>query len=626
MYKVVINGTICINEVDVNSKNRVVGQIKKQVNSIDSLTFTIYPGNAGYDSIEPLNTTVEVYDKNNKTKFRGRVLDVTPGMDESGIVSKSVTCEGAMGYLCDSIWTISKMPYVSVYTFLDNMLLQHNSNVEDKQKIYLGTVESSSSTYTFCSQYGNTLEEINRNLINNDEIGGEIRIRYAEDGKNYLDYADTVFNQGSDTKIELAVNMRSVSQSIDPKEVVTRVYPLGAKLSNDSDERLSIAEKYIDNDKLIAKYGIHAGTVIFDDITSLSDLYVKGHKYADNLKTAKVQYSVSAADLSAIDKSYDEFTVGTTYRIVNPLINLDETLRCIESTIDLNDPTATTLTFGDEFETLTSITSNKISQIQSDLKDMESKENSLIKDVVKNQTALLCGVDGGNIYYRLDAKGKPFEQFFIDTDSLDTATQAIRFNKNGMGFWSKKKDGGSVLEGPYTSAWTIDGTFNTKFIVAQTLTGLKINNGNGTFMVTEDGHVEARSLQIFGGMLRNGTKFSVDADGAVNASAINITGGKIDITTQKETDDIIRLSYGDWTIELSPLQLKLTNDTIKGNVICQAGGIFLCKDNETQIELMAETGDIAIKGEFGVSGKDKSKMYSVGKALDTIFAKLGIGD
>ena len=107
MYKVMLNNTICINEIDVSSKNRVVGQINKQVNSIDSLTFTIYPGNVGFDSIDPLTTTVQVFDKNNKTVFRGRVLDVTPAMDESGIISKAVTCEGALGYLCDSIWMTS---------------------------------------------------------------------------------------------------------------------------------------------------------------------------------------------------------------------------------------------------------------------------------------------------------------------------------------------------------------------------------------------------------------------------------------------------------------------------------------------------------------------------------------
>ena len=492
-----LNNTICINEIDVSSKNRVVGQINKQVNSIDSLTFTIYPGNVGFDSIDPLTTTVQVFDKNNKTVFRGRVLDVTPAMDESGIISKAVTCEGALGYLCDSIWMTSAMRSVGVSTYLQTVLQNHNANVTDSQKIYLGTVESSRS-FDFSTQYGNSLEEINRSLINNEDIGGEIRIRYADDGKNYLDYTDTIFNQGSDTKIELAVNMKSVSQTIDPKEIVTRVYPLGAKTDNNSDTRLSLPEQYLDNENLIAKYGIHAGTVIFDDVTSISVLRQRGSRYLHSLKTAKVQYSVSAADLSAINRSFDEFKVGTTYAIVNPLIGLDDKIRCLSTTIDLseNNPAATTLTFGDKFETLTSITTNKISQIQEQITDMGSHENGLIKNIVANQTALLCGVDGGSLYYRTNAAGKPYELFFIDTDKLENATQALRFNKNGMGFWSQKKDGGSVLEGPYSAAWTIDGTLHTKYIVANTLSGLKINNGNGTFTVSEDGKVTCKNIEI----------------------------------------------------------------------------------------------------------------------------------
>lgn len=605
MYKVMLNNTICINEIDVSSKNRVVGQINKQVNSIDSLTFTIYPGNVGFDSIDPLTTTVQVFDKNNKTVIRGRVLDVTPAMDESGIISKAVTCEGALGYLCDSIWMTSAMRSVGVSTYLQTVLQNHNANVTENQKIYLGTVESSRS-FDFSTQYGNSLEEINRSLINNEDIGGEIRIRYADDGKNYLDYTDTIFNQGSDTKIELAVNMKSVSQTIDPKEIVTRVYPLGAKTDNNSDTRLSLPEQYLDNENLIAKYGIHAGTVIFDDVTSISVLRQRGSRYLHSLKTAKVQYSVSAADLSAINRSFDEFKVGTTYAIVNPLIGLDDKIRCLSTTIDLNDPVATTLTFGDKFETLTSITTNKISQIQEQITDMGSHENGLIKNIVANQTALLCGVDGGSLYYRTNAAGKPYELFFIDTDKLENATQALRFNKNGMGFWSQKKDGGSVLDGPYSAAWTIDGTLHTKYIVANTLSGLKINNGNGTFTVSENGHVEARSLQIHGGIIRNG-KFFVDSDGTVNASAINITGGKVNIQTSNQSEDIIKLSCNNCFTKMTARSLLAQSDN---NAIWLDGsGTLFSRVGKRQTQISA--GNAVLDGDVFVKDSNGKTVMSI---------------
>lgn len=586
MYKVMLNNTICINEDDVSSKNRVVGQINKQVNSIDSLTFAIYPGNVGFDSIAPLTTTVQVFDKNNKTVFRGRVLDVTPAMDESGIISKAVTCEGALGYLCDSIWMTSTMRNVGVSLYLQTVLQNHNANVADSQKIYLGTVKSSRS-YDFSTQYGNSLEEINRSLINNEDIGGEIRIRYADDGKNYLDYTDTIFNQGSDTKIELAVNMKSVSQTIDPKEIVTRVYPLGAKTDNNSDTRLSIKEQYIDNENLIAKYGIHAGTVIFDDVTTLSDLYSKGHKYVDSLKTAKVQYSISAADLSAINKSFDEFKVGTTYSIVNPLIGLDDKIRCLSTTIDLNDPAATTLTFGDKFETLTSITSNKISQIQEQITDMGSHENGLIKNIVANQTALLCGVDGGSLYYRTNAAGKPYELFFIDTDKLDNATQALRFNKNGMGFWSQKKDGGSVLDGPYSAAWTIDGTLHTEYIVANTLSGLKINNGNGTFTVSENGKVTCKNIEI-------------------NMHASSSSVGVIKLSYSNNTNS--------WNVSLASNSLRFDETNPYGSDMAgiSAGIIQLAGQiNGTSYKTNIQGGNINTSGNISASGNIKATSATV---------------
>lgn len=72
---------------------------------------------------------------------------------------------------------------------------------------------------------------------------------------------------------------------------------------------------------------------------------------------------------------------------------------------------------------------------------------------IERATALLQGGYGGYVVYNTNANGQPEEILIMNTPSISTATTVIRMNKNGIGF---STDG---YEGPYTTAWTIDGVF-----------------------------------------------------------------------------------------------------------------------------------------------------------------------
>lgn len=568
MYKVTINnddglGNIVINEIDTKSQNRVTGQIQKQVNSIDSFTFVIYPNNIGYSKIIPMRTHVDVADTlhNDNDTFHGRVLQISPSMDESGVVCKTVTCEGELGYLCDSVMLYGYMKNVQIYTFLQQLVIRHNSRVATDKQFTLGTVDADTKAYDFTFNYETALETLNSLLINNENIGGEIRVRYAN-GKRYLDYAQTTFSAGSDTKIELAVNMRSSTQNVDPSSLVTRLIPLGAKISDESDERLTISNIYIDNSELVSSYGIIQGTKVFEDITTKGALQTAGQKWLNSQKAMLKQYQISAVDLSLIDSNYTQFRVGTTYRVINSLIGLDEDLRCIGMTIDISDATATSLTFGDKFETLTSLTAKKTAQLQQQIDDVQGGQTDLIKSIVDKQSALITGVTDS--YYYIDTTEGKERMCFMDSPDKDTAVNVLQINKNGIGFSH------TGINGQYTSAWTIDGTFNTDYIIAKVLTGLKINNGNGTFSVDESGNVIAKALQVL--------------------------GGKVNITADNQADSRIQLHYGDWTIKMSPLEITLTNSTIAGNIKLQAGGAFFCNGEQVMCSILAESGDITTEG------------------------------
>lgn len=112
---------------------------------------------------------------------------------------------------------------------------------------------------------------------------------------------------------------------------------------------------------------------------------------------------------------------------------------------------------------------------------------SFLQREINRATELIRGGLGGYVVFTANADGQPQEITIMDTDDVQTAVQCIRINKNGIGFST------TGYNGPYTSAWTIDGHFNADFIATGSLSAnlikggiLKLggdNNGNGVIVV-----------------------------------------------------------------------------------------------------------------------------------------------
>lgn len=547
------------------------GKIVKAVNAVDSFTFTIYPDNAGYDKLKPLTTSVTVTDDSTgKDVFIGRVLKCPDSMDEQGLICKSVTCEGRLGWLYDSVQPYVEYKMVGISTVLSSFLSKHNAQVGADKRIELGQVTvTASNNYTYTANWDKTMNVIADKLIG--KFGGEIQLR-DKDGKVYLDYLENI-GHGTDTTIELAVNLKTISREVDETAVITRLYPLGAKLT-DSEKRLTIGtvnggKDYIEDSSLIAKYGVISGPQIWDDVTLASNLLSKGKEYLKSVNRAKVQYQITALDLSRIDKHIEQFELGCWYRVKNSLMGIDEDLRIVGISIDLDNPQASQLTFGDRFETLSGFMTAKTQSLQSAIDNSEFRNRQAIDSKIENATKLITGAEGGHVI--LDPSEKPQRILIMDTADINTCKACIQLNKNGLGFW-KSSDGGSAKTGPYTNAWTIDGNLVASFITALTLTGLKINNGSGTFSVSEDGTVVANRL---------------------SSKSATITGGSINIQTSSQNTSAIQLSHNEWTLKVSPLEIRIDNSTIGGHIVLQAGAMSGYWNNELKFSLDTNSGNIS---------------------------------
>ena len=333
---------------------RITGSCKFGINTIDSFTFTIFPNNDGYNLIYPLKTLVEVKNLNtNNVEFEGRVLLQTPKMDSNGIIYKTVVCESYLGYLNDSVQSYESISGVSAEELFKKIINNHNSQVENSKKFIIGEIKigtSSSDNEDRYLNYEKTFDSINKNLI--ERFGGELRVRKAGDNI-YIDYIKEI-GEKKNTVIALANNLIAIEQEKDPSEIITRLIPVGAKLEN-SDERLTITSinggiNYVEDEEAIKEFGVIVDTVNFDDITEAIELLNKAKSYLKENNKIKKKYKIDALDLSTIDLNFDSFEVGNTYRVINPLMNIDEELRIIEKTLDINSPQNSSLTFGDKFE------------------------------------------------------------------------------------------------------------------------------------------------------------------------------------------------------------------------------------------------------------------------------------
>lgn len=562
------------------------GKIAKSINAVDSFSFTIYPNNAGYDFLKPLTTAVKVYDENTgKDIFIGRVLKCPDSMDERGLICRKVTCEGRLGWLYDSVQPYVEYKMVGISTVLSSFLSKHNAQVGADKRIELGQVTvTASNNYTYTANWDKTMNVIADKLIG--KFGGEIQLR-DKDGKVYLDYLENI-GHGTDTTIELAVNLKTISREVDETAVITRLYPLGAKLT-DSEKRLTIGsvnggKDYIEDSSLIAKYGVISGPQIWDDVTLASNLLSKGKEYLKSVNRAKVQYQITALDLSRIDKRFEQLELGCWYRVKNSIMDIDEDLRIVGISIDLDNPQASQLTFGDRFETLSGFMTAKTQSLQYAIDNSEFRNRQVIDSKIENATKLITGAEGGHVI--LDPSEKPQRILIMDTADINTCKACIQLNKNGLGFW-KSSDGGSAKTGPYTNAWTIDGNLVASFITALTLTGLKINNGSGTFSVSEDGTVVANRL---------------------SSKSADITGGTINLQTSSETTSAIQLSHNEWTVRISPLEIRIDNASISGHVVIQAGAVFGYNGERQTFTLSTEDGSLTLLDE-----NSKPAIFCLGK-------------
>lgn len=389
MYEVNIidvntNLRMCINEIDTSTNNRLEdATIKETINSINSFQFNIYPQNIGYEYIKEFTTLIEIINiVTNEVEYKGRVLSITPSMENDGVILKQVVCESDLAYTKDS-----DQDYEIIEDTADNIFKKivnmHNDKVEEYKRFIIGSIQFNQKI-EFTIKDSVTYENI-MNLI--DKLEAEIIIRY-ENNLTYIDLLPKISEKGNNT-IEISENMESVSYDKDVSGIITKLKVLGSKTKDLSgkttEKRIDISSKnsgskYLIDEEAKKIYGIITGIKSFDNITDIDDLIQKGKEFLTSNNKIIKKIKLNCLDLFYIGLTPEKFNLRKEYRIVNALINLNDFYRLVSKTININSPQDVTLEFGEVKSDIKFEQVNMIKKINSINKTIEE-----VNDETKNE-------------------------------------------------------------------------------------------------------------------------------------------------------------------------------------------------------------------------------------------------
>lgn len=443
--------------------------LTQSLNAVDTFEFSLGYDNPGYNLVTPMRSLIKIFQDGNLIFF-GRVIKQKPVMDTSGLMYQTFDANSVEDYLHDSVQIQQKVSNCDLKTYLQAIISQHNSQVENYKKFSVGTVtvtDSAGSADRYLD-YEDTFDAITNRLI--DVYGGYITVDY---GSMTINYLSSVGSQSS-TPLQIGFNMKSANKTIDPTSVVTRLIPTGADSSTDSsstDTSSLTADKqpvtakttlanqgYVDNQALIDEFGIIAGTQNFDGVTDTATLQQKAQNWLGSQSAAKESWEISVSNLHLIDKTIDDFRVGNQYQFINNFVAPTEWLQVSEVDLDLVTPTNSTIKIGDINMNLSTYLNNKIKQTQNLQKKISllsaltasqastiAKQANTISTLSDNYTSLSKTVqdiiDNNNVW----VSGNKFIDTSSNNGSMSVSDFTTLYNSGVKGIIVKATEGTSYV-------------------------------------------------------------------------------------------------------------------------------------------------------------------------------------
>ena len=357
MIEVYANGDQLVYDSRLDSHSLLALSYTAGLNKAGTAKFIMPPGHPMYDGLVSYRTPLEIY-RDKALVFRGRVLYPQDDFKKD----RTVTCEGERGFFHDAVMR----PYLyqdSPAAVFANVLDLYNAQVEDFKQFALGevTVQDENNYIRLESTKAEQVSDTFNKLV--ERCGGYIVFTTNTEGKRTVNWLQDLGYRSSQT-IEFGANLTDFARSDASPDLATVIIPYGAQIESEGEEETAAGQRvtiesvndgldFIQDYDAVALRGVIAKPVYWDDVTQPANLLAKAQAYLAKSRNIITSLTLSAVDLSDLDKNIDTFQVGDLIRVRSKPHNVDEDFLLTERTVDLLNPAKGTVTLGKENASLT---------------------------------------------------------------------------------------------------------------------------------------------------------------------------------------------------------------------------------------------------------------------------------
>ena len=331
--------------------------------------------------------------------------------------------------------------------------------------------------------------------------------------------------QNRGVAIRYGKNLTDIQQEQNCSNVVTGVYPYWTDMNGENlielpEQIINASGKYnFVKIKTLDLSQVFQESPTLEQIRTYTQTYIK----RNNIGVPIVSLSVSFAQLEQYEeykhlKLLERVSLFDTVNVEFPALGVSANAKVVKMVYDV-------LSDRVKLATLGYVKANIADTIVEQAKEIEkAKRPSFLQKVIDDATDWLTNGKGYKVERR-DDLGNTIDTLYMDTPDVNTAINVLRIGQSGIGFSH------NGVNGPYESAWTIDGKFNADWIYTGTLYGLLFKAG---LIESIDGKIkidlsQESSEPVFNtGISTNGLTIRADEAGAkklIHVEAKKSSGG-----------------------------------------------------------------------------------------------------
>lgn len=265
--------------------------------------------------------------------------------------------------------------------------------------------------------------------------------------------------------IRYGKNLTDIKQEQNCASVATGIYPYWGGDVDGNSVLVELPEKIINAPGTYNFVRIRTLDLSseFEEQPTVKQLRAKAKNYVEsnNIGVPTVSLSVSFAQLEQSEeykglKLLERVSLFDTVNVEFTALGVSATAKAVKLIYDALADRVKSITFG---SVKANIADTIVEQQQEIAKAPTKTELERAKEAA---TAWLTN-GKGYAYFRKDDLGNIVDILFMDTQDTSTAVNVMRVGQSGIGFSH------NGVNGPYESAWTIDGRFVADFITTGTL-------------------------------------------------------------------------------------------------------------------------------------------------------------